>query len=764
MTARRGSARSAAQLDARASRERDEIEALLRAGQWELAQARAERAVAARPEDAAAHSLLSRALFYGGQPLRAVQSAERACELAPRDATLLARLGGLYVAVGRLDDAIARCRAALEIAPEDPSARVNLALALARTGAESAALDALASLESARVLPETARRAALSLLDELASAPRARSLRPSIEAATVDDSGPAPAVLASARRGPAPIDSVLAKVGRDLCALARLGRIERATGREAELDAMMDVLCRRRKSNPCLVGPAGVGKTAIVELLAHRIVEGSVPSALRGARVIEVSMASLTAGTSLRGELEARLLRLLEELRDERGVLLFLDEVHTLVAASASQGQLGVAEMLKPAMARGELSLIGATTDEGFERSIQRDPALARRFERIIVREPQGAALRAILTTAAEDLARHHGVALEPGAVALVESLAQTWLAHRRMPDIGVDLLDRALARAARAQRRALDRETLMQAAASLAHSSVAQLTASAPTLLAQSERALREALVGQRSAIAELAEAFALQALRSPEDGRPRVVLWLIGPPSVGKRTAARALARAHERPLVEFDLSSLAERHDLSKLTGASAGYAGYDDGAPLIRALRAQPNAVLCFDQPELAHPDARAVLAAALRDGALVDARGDSADLRGACVVFVSSTLDAERAGFALGAARGDDARIGEAMLGRALSLEIGATVRFEPLDVEARRSLTARFIERARSSLEREGVGVDVDRAVIELLSERPAGARALRARCERALFAPALRRGRPSIVRASEGRLTWSDP
>jgi ATP-dependent Clp protease ATP-binding subunit ClpC len=752
------------------ARERAEVDALLRAGRWDDARERAEQMVARFAADPAAHSLLSRALFYVGQPTRALVAAERAVELSPEDPALLARAGGLYVAVGRFADALARCRAALAIDPRDLHASVNLALALARTGGVSAAVDALDGLRGQRSIPSSVKEAALGLLSELSEDPRAASLRAEIERASSDEGGVAPAVLATAGRQRSALDSVLERVGRDLTELARRGALDRVTGRDAELEAVLDVLCRRRKSNPCLVGAAGVGKTAIVEGLAQRIAAGEVPSPLRGARIIEVSMASLSAGTSLRGELEARMQRLLEELREDRGTLLFLDEVHTLVGSAGAPGQLGIAEILKPAMARGELSLIGATTDEGYERTILRDPALARRFDRISVSEPDADALRAILRAAATDLGRHHGVVVADADLTAVAALSARWLADRRMPDVGVDLLDRACVRAARRGSATLTPELLLEAVAACASTTVSQLTSPPRALLVTVERALERALIGQRAAVAQLASGLAVAALRAPEARRPRAVLWLVGPPSVGKHSALRALAHATGRPLVTFDLGTLGDRQDLPKLVGSAAGYVGYDDGAPLPRALRAQPNALLCFDSPELAHPDARALLAQALRDAALIDARGDRADLRRAVVVFVSSRVDAERAraGFSTEGARPSDPKLAESTLGASLASTLDATVSFDALSDPELRAICRAMLDESLAQLAREGASVRVDDDAIALVCAGARGARDVRARCERMILSPALRRTSsdgepcaPCSVSVERGGLVW---
>jgi ATP-dependent Clp protease ATP-binding subunit ClpC len=746
-------------------RECAEVEALLRTGHWEPARERAEALVAEHPSLSVAHSLLSRALFYMGHSTRAVLAAERARDLAPSDAQTLARLGGMYAAVGRVDEAIERCREALAIDDRDPSARVNLALALVRADRCDEAIEALSALAGRGTLAASARKSALDLLGELPDDRRTRALREAIEATTPDEQQAAPpAVLASSQRATSGHDSALDRVGRDLCALARAGRLERATGRDDELEQLIDVLARRRKSNPCLVGPAGVGKTAIVEALAHRIAEGRVAPALRGARIVEVSMASLTAGTSLRGELESRLQRILEELRERRSTILFLDEVHTLVA-SAAPGQLSVAEVLKPAMARGELSLIGATTDEGYERTIQRDPALARRFERVSVREPDERSLRAILRASATEFGRHHGVSIDDERIDECRTLASQWLADRRMPDVGVDVLDRACVRAARDRAARVSSEHVLATIATMASSTVDQLRATPGALSARARSALTSAVIGHEAALRSLASAVSLSAMRDASQRRPRAVLYLLGPSSVGKHCALRALSAALDRPIVQFDLASVSERHDLAKLVGTSAGYVGYDDGAPLLRALRAQPNAIVCLDNPEQAHPDARAMLASALRDAALTDARGDSADLRRAMVVLVTHRAESTRSrpGFSLTNVKAELAQAAE-LLGASLAATLDATVSFEPLSRDDRRALARRFIDDGGATLASHAIQLRVEESAIELLLDGASNARELRARCERELFAAAIelatRADLTIVARAVEGRLS----
>jgi ATP-dependent Clp protease ATP-binding subunit ClpA len=767
MSRRSRTPRGAQAATAESAKRRGELDALLHAGRWSEARVRAEQWIEETPEDAHAHALLARALFYLGEPAGALAAAERSVALEEGDPLLLARLGGLYAAVGRLDDAILRCRQAIALDPAEPHAIANLAHALLRTGKNDQAFEVLSALSERAALPPAARQAALGVLDELGDGPKLAALRSSIDRARAEDAGISPAVLSQIGRVRARSEGVLAKVGRDVTALARGGRLAPVAGRDAEIDAVIDVLCKRRKSNPCLVGPAGVGKTAIIEGLARRIADGAVPSSLRGARIIEVSASSLTAGTTLRGELEERLHALLAEVRDDRGAILFLDEVHTLVG-SGPQGGSEIAEVLKPAMARGELSLLGATTEEGFERAILRDPALARRFERIDVAEPDASLLRVILRAAAEDLAQHHGVSILEVDLETTERLAQRWLADRRMPDVGVDVLDRACVRAARAGLRALDERVLRETVAAIARCALAHLEASPAATLETIEASLSRAVRGQPRAVSAIAEQLAFSALRGAEGTGPRATLWLIGPRSVGKHTALAALAAATDRPLIRFDLGALTDRADLPRLFGASAGYVGYDDGAPLLRALRSNPSALLCLDAPELAHPDAREALARALRLGAFIDARGDRADLRRAIVVFVSALQPTERArvGFEHGSASPSDLRGLEGIVGPALWGALDATIPFDALSEQSLTALADGVLAHGRTRLERGGVQLSIDPDVSRWLARGVRRASDLPTRCEQLIVGPTLRRcvdgPRRWSLSVDDGALRWT--
>jgi ATP-dependent Clp protease ATP-binding subunit ClpA len=697
----------------------DSIEQLLSTGQTQQAIADAQRWVQASPMDAQAHSTLARALFYGKNHGAAISAAERATKLDPQDPSLWARLGGLYVAGGRLADARHACESALRLDAQHPMALVNLAqtlLTLELRSEATAVLQTLTQLQSLEpAVAESAQGVAASLLEGDALA-RAQQ---QIKAATLLGADSS-AVRRRVREARPRQTSVLQTLGRNLTELAARGELDPVAGREAEIDAMLLVLSRKKKANPCLVGPAGVGKTACVEGLAQRLVRGDVPASLRDARVFELSMAALFAGSSLRGELESRVQALLAEVRADRSTILFLDELHTLVPSQGSQGELAVAEMLKPALARGELALIGATTADGYERSILRDPALARRFERIAIEQPRGAPLLQMLHAVSTQLQEHHRVVIDPELVSFAVAECARWLPERAMPDAGADVLDRAAAMAANLHAKSVTQGHLKQAIASMALSRTEQLYATIAESKARLQAPLALKLLGQDTALRALVDAYALGALH--DDSQPRCVLWLYGPDSVGKHTAIAELARSTERPLIRYNLAVLAERHDSTRLLGAPAGYTGYDDGSTLTRALRAAPNAVLCLDAPEHAHPEVQALIAQALTDGAFVDSHGWRAELRRACVVLVSDLKQSSPAiGYAhktpIDLQKHDDPPP-SSLLDPSLYAAIDRAIAFRPLAPATLERLAHDSLTAAMRRMDREAVRCELDTELV----------------------------------------------
>ncbi len=449
-------------------------------------------------------------------------------------------------------------------------------------------------------------------------------------------------------------DSALARFGRDLTALARAGELHECLGRDEEMLQLVRALGRQTKSNPLLVGEAGVGKTALVEGLAWRISQ-SRDATLAGRRLVEISVAALVAGTGLRGELESRVRRLLEEAAATPGLLLFIDEVHTLVGGGRASGTLDLAELFKPALARGTLRCVGATTPEGFREAIEPDPALARRFQPIRLEEPSPASAREILERGFRArFEEKHGVRIEPGAVEAAVTLSVRYLRDRRLPDKAIDLLDDACSRVAipsldgagagDASDRVVSAETVAEALAASTHLPVARLGESERVRLQEMPAALARRVIGQEPACRAVAQAVqrARTGLRAAQ--RPLGVLLLAGPTGVGKTELAKATAEflfGSESALLRFDMSEYASRHEAARLVGAPPGYVGHDEEGQLTGALRRNPFAVVLLDEFEKAHPEVLNLFLQLFDEGRLTDAKGRSASATEALFLLTSN---------------------------------------------------------------------------------------------------------------------------
>ena len=420
--------------------------------------------------------------------------------------------------------------------------------------------------------------------------------------------------------------------------------------REAELDRMVEILCRRQKNNPCLVGEPGVGKTALAEGLAQRIAGDRVPRALKGRRLLALDMASLVAGTKYRGDFEERFKNLLEELVRDGSAILFVDEFHTIVGAGAAEGAIDAASILKPVLARGELQMIGATTTEEFRTHIQKDAALERRFGKVQVEEPTPAQAVDILSGLAPRYERYHNVKLPQETLQAAVELSVRYLPGRFLPDKAIDLVDEACA----AARIRAEREKQLQPV--LTPDDIAHVVAQAsgvPTervgeqereRLEKLEQRLNEEIVGQSRAVAAVAGAIRRSRTGLGEPGRPIGAMLFLGPTGVGKTALARALAVSwfgSEKALLKFDMSEYQEQHTAARLLGAPPGYLGHDEGGQLTEAVRRRPYSVVLFDEIEKAHPDIQNILLQILEDGQLTDAMGRKADFRNTIVLLTSN---------------------------------------------------------------------------------------------------------------------------
>ena len=438
------------------------------------------------------------------------------------------------------------------------------------------------------------------------------------------------------------------KYGRDLTRLAQEGRLDPVLCREEELERMVEILCRRQKNNPCLLGEPGVGKSALAEALAQAISSGQITPALRGKRVLALDMASMVAGTKYRGDFEERFKNLLEELYRDRSTILFIDEIHLIAGAGAAEGAIDAASILKPMLARGEIQLIGATTPEEYRKTIQKDSALERRFGKVMVEEPTPENAEKILLGLMPRYERYHCVAIPPETIHAAVELSVRYLPGRFLPDKAIDLLDEAAAAL-----RITDKESSGRRVLTPRH--IARVVSKASGVpaervgeaererLNQLEARLSAEVIGQPAAVSAVAAAIRRsRAGVSPK--RKPVSFIFVGPTGVGKTELVKCLAAdLFDTPdaLIRLDMSEYMEKHSVSKLIGAPPGYVGYDEAGQLTEKIRRRPYSVVLFDEIEKAHPDVLNVLLQILDDGVATDAQGRKVSFENTVIIMTSN---------------------------------------------------------------------------------------------------------------------------
>lgn len=479
----------------------------------------------------------------------------------------------------------------------------------------------------------------------------------------------------------------LSKYGRDLTELAFLGKLDPVIGREQETERLIRVLLRRCKNNPCLIGDAGVGKTAVVEGLAQRIAAGAVPQGLQGKRIYSLDLTAMLAGAKYRGDFEERLRSVIEEASGSKSIIMFIDELHSIVGTGAAEGAIDAANILKPQLARGEICLIGATTTEEYRRFIEKDSALERRFQPINVEQPTDRQTVEILRGMRRSYEQHHCVTITDGALDEAVRLSVRFIPERRLPDKALDLIDEAAARvrsggneapyAARlAEVRRLialakgtaeieklraeefkliqalnsdstsvvDKPQIAQAVSAITGVPVERLTESEAARLSGLEDELKKRVVGQDKAVELVANAVRRGRTGLKEPNRPTCSFLFLGQTGVGKTELAKALAEAvfgDEKRLIRFDMSEFMEKHSVSKLIGSPPGYVGFEEEGQLIKRVRSAPYSVVLFDEVEKAHPDVLNLLLQILEEGTLTAADGRQADFRSAIVIMTGN---------------------------------------------------------------------------------------------------------------------------
>ena len=550
------------------------------------------------------------------------------------------------------------------------------------------------------------------------------------------------------------------KYGRDLTRLAQEGRLDPVLCRDAELERMIEILCRRQKNNPCLLGEPGVGKSALAEALAQRIASGQITAALRGKRVLALDMASMVAGTKYRGDFEERFKNLLEELYRDRSTILFIDEIHIIAGAGAAEGAIDAASILKPMLARGEVQLIGATTPEEYRKTIQKDSALERRFGKVMVEEPTPTDAETILNGLMPRYERYHGVAIPPQAIHAAVELSVRYLPGRYLPDKAIDLLDEAAA-ACRIADNSSGKKALTPA--DIAH--IVSKASGVPAervgeaereRLANLEARLSDEVIGQPRAVASVASAIRRSRTGLRESGRPIGAMLFLGPTGVGKTQLARTLAKCwfgSEKALLRFDMSEYMERHTVARLIGAPPGYVGHDEGGQLTEAVRRRPYSVVLFDEIEKAHSDIQNLLLQILEDGSLTDAQGRKADFSNTIILLTSNLgarcLAGQTAPLGFGAVAAENARRGQQAVQEAkeffrpeLMGRLDETVLFDPLEPAQLAGIADRLLCELEARAAKQGYTLRHTQAAAKVLAGDkvpPYGARELRRTVSRAV-------------------------
>jgi ATP-dependent Clp protease ATP-binding subunit ClpA len=518
----------------------------------------------------------------------------------------------------------------------------------------------------------------------------------------------------------------------DLNAQALAGKIDPLIGRDLELERVIQTLCRRRKNNPLLVGEAGVGKTAIAEGLARRIVENEVPEILRDAHVYALDMGALLAGTKYRGDFEQRLKAVLKELSDAKHAILFIDEIHTLIGAgSASGGTMDASNLLKPALSSGQLKCIGATTYQEYRGIFEKDHALSRRFQKIDVPEPSVEQTIEILKGLKQRFESHHGIKYSAAALTSAAELSARFINDRHLPDKAIDVIDEAGA-AQRIlpksrQKKLIGKHEIEEIIAKIARIPPRTVSSDDRNALKNLDRDLKAVVFGQDKAIEALARAIKMSRSGLGNPQKPIGSFLFSGPTGVGKTEVARQLAYSMGMPLHRFDMSEYMERHAVSRLIGAPPGYVGFDQGGLLTEAISKQPHCVLLLDEIEKAHPDIFNILLQVMDHGTLTDNNGRKADFRNVVIIMTTNAgaeaLSKTQIGFTKSTASGDEMAEIKRLFTPEFRNRLDGIISFAPLDREIILRVVDKFLMQLEEQLQEKKVEVVFTDALKDYLAQ-----------------------------------------
>ena len=551
------------------------------------------------------------------------------------------------------------------------------------------------------------------------------------------------------------VSKTLRECSRDLTAEARAGKLDPVIGREKEICRVIQILSRRTKNNPCLLGEPGVGKTAVAEGLARRIAAGDVPEELLEDRILSLDIAGMVAGTKYRGEFEDRIRKVLEEVKRAGNIILFLDELHTVVGAGSAEGAVDAANILKPALGRGEIRLIGATTLGEYRKYIEKDPALERRFQSVVVDQPTAEGALEILRGLRRRYEAHHGLSITEEALSAAVQLSVRYIPGRFLPDKAIDLVDEAASRVRMEEEsgvgvpgeknrscrggRCVGAEDVAAVVAAWTGVPVTELTEDEGQKLLRLEETLQHRLVGQEKAVMALSRAVRRSRVGLKEPNRPVGSFLFLGPTGVGKTELCKALAEVlfgSEQALMRFDMSEYMERHSVSRLIGSPPGYVGHEEGGELTEKVRRRPYCVVLFDEVEKAHEDVWNLLLQVLDDGRITDSQGRTVDFCNAVVIMTSNvgarhlTDPESRLGFRPEKGKEQEEREDAVMetLRKTFRPEflnrVDETILFRPLKQEEMEEVARRMLRELSRRMADLGIALEVEERVVSLLAKR----------------------------------------
>ena len=519
---------------------------------------------------------------------------------------------------------------------------------------------------------------------------------------------------------------------RNLNNAALNGKIDPLIGRITEIERTVQILCRRRKNNPLLVGDAGVGKTAIAEGLAKRIVEGEIPQVLEDCTIYTLDMGSLLAGTKYRGDFEQRLKSVIKALHKDPGSILFIDEIHTVIGAgAASGGTMDASNILKPLLVSGELRCMGSTTYQEYRGIFEKDRALSRRFQKIDIVEPTTEETVKILRGLKKQFENHHSVRFTNPAIRAAAELAERYITDRKLPDKAIDVIDEAGARARlrppSKRKNTIGVKEIEKIVSSIARVPPRSVSSNDVSTLKNIERDLKLVVFGQDEAISALASAIKLSRSGLSDPNRPISSFLFSGPTGVGKTEVTRQLALTLGIELIRYDMSEYMERHTVSRLIGAPPGYVGFDQGGLLTEAINKSPHAVLLLDEIEKAHPDVFNILLQVMDYGTLTDNNGRKSDFRNVIIVMTTNAGAAEISRSSLGFREQDHSHDDTEVIKRLFTPEfrnrLDSIIRFGSLDEKTILLVVDKFLMELEEQLKEKNVSLQVDQKARKWLGE-----------------------------------------